>query len=325
MSTEYVCGRRSLQYSYSYLPPKEARFPIANCFQVEQNLLFHYLSELKAYRSEHATLDDSTLRHLDLLLGFIKKTYEPTTEQLNALLAKGEITYNLLWALFKPNMVVYTTCVGTGKPRCVKFDFGEERKQQISGVDYFHIGCHYLDFDGKVFGEISTALQIEKFRGARRIDTLGIFPLLYHQKEQEMTAYLENRGRSFLKLMHVNHCQYRGMAFYMKKNRPVKLFVNSRIMVDAAFFREANPNYARASIDKSDKGSSSTSAWDDLWGDDDDSEKSSDLVKSNDIKPSDVKGESLLICSPTLLGFSLGNKLWGERLILPGQSEIPRG
>jgi hypothetical protein len=47
------------------------------------------------------------------------------------------------------------------------------------------------------------------------------------------------------------------MAFYMKKGRPVKLFVNSRIMVDAAYFREANPNYARASIEESDKESSS--------------------------------------------------------------------
>ena len=59
--------------------------------------------------------------------------------------------------------------------------------------------------------------------------------------------------------MNVHHCQYQGMAFYMKKNRPVKLFVNSRIMVDTAYFREANPNYARASIEESDKESSSAS------------------------------------------------------------------
>jgi hypothetical protein len=46
------------------------------------------------------------------------------------------------------------------------------------------------------------------------------------------------------------------MAFYIKKNRPVKLFVNSRIIVDAAYFQEANPNYARASINESEKESS---------------------------------------------------------------------
>jgi hypothetical protein len=48
--------------------------------------------------------------------------------------------------------------------------------------------------------------------------------------------------------MNVHHCQYQGMAFYMKKNRPVKLFVNSRIMIDAAYFREANLNYALVTL-----------------------------------------------------------------------------
>jgi uncharacterized protein DUF7025 len=35
-------------------------------------------------------------------------------------LQHGEIIiYGLLWALFKPSTLVYTTCLGTGKPRCV--------------------------------------------------------------------------------------------------------------------------------------------------------------------------------------------------------------
>jgi len=43
-------------------------------------------------------------------------------------------------------------------------------------------------------------------------------------------------------------------------------------MVDAIYFREANPNYARASIDESDKESSSLSGWTILGSDE--SEKS---------------------------------------------------
>ncbi len=34
-------------------------------------------------------------------------------------------------------------------------------------MEYFHTGCRYLDFDGKVLGEASTALGIEKFRGIK--------------------------------------------------------------------------------------------------------------------------------------------------------------
>jgi hypothetical protein len=44
------------------------------------------------------------------------------------LLKKREIIYDLIWAFFKPNMVLYTIYVGIGKPRCVKYDFSEERK-----------------------------------------------------------------------------------------------------------------------------------------------------------------------------------------------------
>jgi hypothetical protein len=241
--------------------------------------------------------------------------------RLNTLLEKREITYDLLWALFKPNAIVYTTCVSTGKPRCVKYDFGEERKQ-INRVDYFHIRCYYLDSDGKVFGEVPTALGIEKFRETRGINSLGVFPLLYHQKEKETRAYLDKSGRKFLKLMNVHYCQYQGVAFYMKKTHPVKLFINSRIIVDVAYFQEANLNYAKASIDESNKASSSSDGWT-LFSSDDDSEKSSDAVKSNGMEPLDVKGDDLLICSPTVLGFSLGNKLWGKRLIFSAQqSEV---
>ena len=93
----------------------------------------------------------------------------------------------------------------------------------------------------------------------------------------------------------------------MKKNHPVKLLVNSRIIVDAIYFREANPNYVRVSIDKPNKESSLLSGWTILGSDD--SKKSPDIVKKTSIEPLDVKGDDLLICSPTLLGFSLGNKL----------------
>ncbi len=115
----------------------------------------------------------------------------------------------------------------------------------MAGVDYFHIECHYLDSDGKIFGEVST--------WTRRVSSLGVFPLSCHQKEMETRAYLDKCGRKFLSLMSFHHCQYQGMAFYIKKNRPVKLFVNSRITVDVAYFREANSKYARASIEESDK------------------------------------------------------------------------
>jgi hypothetical protein len=93
------------------------------------------------------------------LIDYIKTAYGPTRQSLNPLLEDGHITYDLLWALFKPNTLVYTKCFGTGKPRCVKYDFGEERETN-SRVKYFHMEGRYLDFDGKVFGEAVIHLSV---------------------------------------------------------------------------------------------------------------------------------------------------------------------
>jgi len=81
-----------------------------------------------------------------------------------------EITYDLLWALFKPNMVVYTTCFGTGMSRCVKYCFSEDRTMD-NGMEYFHLEYHCANFDGKAFGETPIELAVLKFRGTRRIDS----------------------------------------------------------------------------------------------------------------------------------------------------------
>jgi hypothetical protein len=39
-------------------------------------------------------------------------------------------------------------------------------------------------------------------------------------------------------------------------------------------------------------------------------------VKDDGMDPSEVEGGNLLVCSPTVPGFSLGNSRWGEYLIL---------
>ncbi|KAL9629107.1 MAG: hypothetical protein Q9164_007019, partial [Protoblastenia rupestris] len=92
-------------------------------------------------------------------------------------------------ALFKPNTVVYTICFGTGKPRYVKYDFGEE-KTTNNGVEYFYLECRYVDFDSTVFKETFIELAILKFRGTKKINFLDVFPFEYHPSKDEIKANL---------------------------------------------------------------------------------------------------------------------------------------
>ena len=120
-------------------------------------------------------------------------TYTPITKTLVLLLQSKEITYNLLWALFKSNSLVYTTCHSTGKQRCIKYDFGEE-KESLDGEKFFNLECRYLDFDGEKFGEASIQVKIPKFLGTKPINALKAFPLQYHRDERRVRADLIECG-----------------------------------------------------------------------------------------------------------------------------------
>ncbi|KAH8772429.1 hypothetical protein F5882DRAFT_505893 [Hyaloscypha sp. PMI_1271] len=230
---------------------------------VEQSLLYHYLSDLEE------------CQHLGLLLDFIRTAYALTIECLSPLLEKHQITYDLLWTLFKPNTLA-----------CVRYEFGEEKRIK-DGVEYFHIKARYLDFDGKVFGETSSKYAIEKF----------------------LRAHLSKYGRKFLSIIDIHLCEYKGKAFYIEKGQVIETFIKSRVVVDVAYFREENPNYTRPSIKESNRRALPGWVILDL---DKDNEEGPSPAKGNGIDPLEVKGDDLLICSPTVPRFSLGNSRWAE-------------
>jgi hypothetical protein len=102
----------------------------------------------------------------------------------------------------------------------------------------------------------------------------------------------------------------------MKNNKPVRVPINSRVMIDATFFQEINPNSgSRPRVTKPQWVKNSSGEWyissESLSG------LPSLYVKSIGLEPIELKEDELLICCPTIPRFSLGDKLWGE--ILPCQ------
>ena len=118
-------------------------------------------------------------QHLALLIGYLQQAYETTIAQLHPLLKHGEIIYELLWTLFKPNEIVYTTCFGTHMNRGVVFDCGEEKEDNFKRK-YYSLSCRYQDYNGVVFGETTVELRISRFAGSRQIETLTAFSFAYH-------------------------------------------------------------------------------------------------------------------------------------------------
>jgi hypothetical protein len=165
--------------------------------------------------------------------------------------------------------------------------------------------CRYLDFDGKTFGDISTELAIFKFRGAEPIRNLGSYPLQYHQSRSELTAGLVECGRKFISLMGGSHRHCCVSALYMQDDIAIRVPVDSRVIIDPAFFRKINPNYSRPQV--SEKRERKSALF--VFGEDD-STKRIDEVTSNGKKPTELTNDELLICCPTVASFSLDDKLW---------------
>ncbi|CAG8138429.1 unnamed protein product [Penicillium nalgiovense] len=216
---------------------------------IEQNFLFHFLPELdrRAENMDNSSDHRSTAaQHLRLLIDHLKQAYAAISQRLESMLQHGHITYDLLWALFKPGCHVYTRCIGTKEPRCVVFDAGEEVTQ--NDEMWWNLECRFLDYDGIKFGEAGIFLRVAKFRGSKPIETLEAFPLHHYQNHEQVRKDLIERGQKFRDLAgsHVRHCN--GSAFFMNKGKAIKVNIKSRVAVDAAFFHEMQPNYSRPSL-----------------------------------------------------------------------------
>jgi hypothetical protein len=240
----------------------------------------------------------------------MKSAYASASQRLSPLLENQEITFDLLWAIFKPNTAVYSKCPGTDKARCIKYSFGDRRFTKL-GKEYFHIEGSYLDFDGLQLGEATTALGIYSFHGVKRINSLDVFPLEYHDDADIEKNSLITNGRTFVKLTKIHHRHYDGNAFRWEQGEVDKTFVNGRIILDAVLFREMDPNYERARIDKLKANNPPALTGSITWHLNTLSPKMDRLpVKTDDAAAANLSEDDLLFCSPTVIGYSLDKKKW---------------
>jgi hypothetical protein len=64
--------------------------------------------------------DALIIEHLDFFIGFMKMEYQKTLRDLKELLKQDQITFDLLWAIYRPGTVLYTKSRSTGEPMAVK-------------------------------------------------------------------------------------------------------------------------------------------------------------------------------------------------------------
>lgn len=117
---------------------------------------------------------------------------------------------------------------------------------------FYNIEGRYLEYDGKTFGMGSMEVEVEEFKGPRKISNLACYPLKYHKDSDAMKKQLIERGKKFVSLKGMQYKFHKGMAFYKKKRQYIKVNINGRVMVDPAIHRRINPNYPISTVKAED-------------------------------------------------------------------------
>jgi hypothetical protein len=232
---------------------------------IDPNFLFLYLEDLRKLMKESKTKlkagikkkkerkrTEDKIKHLKVLLKYMDEDYAETKKTLYPMLESGLITFDLLWALFKPNTIGFTTTYGTlEEPRAFRVEYAEKEYSFMKG-EWYNIEGKYLEYDGKTWGMGGMDVDVPSFKGARKITSLPCYPLKYHKDEAGIRALLVERGKKFVSLQGVHYKSHEGLAYYKKKRQIIKVNISGRVMVDPAIHRRLLPNYQISTVKPKD-------------------------------------------------------------------------
>ncbi|KAF3001033.1 hypothetical protein E8E14_006034 [Neopestalotiopsis sp. 37M] len=263
--------------------------------------LFYYRQELQDLSGSHQ--DDG---EMDLLLKFISDRMGKQIDEYTQLIAKRQITWKLLWTIYRPGSLVYT--LNDGNPRCfVVADFE-------NGI----LRCYSWGYKGGQFGTVKYEIQEDTYRGARNIVDLQAIPLEWLPKQESIRDSLIRRGHKWSRLIKFCHMQYNGVAMRLKPavEKPsmgmfrqnnekqydrYKQRVSGRIVLDCDKLEEKHSG-AIPNLDQ-----------DILWtltanikG------TKNDFMNIPYYKDYKISEEQALICPPHVFGYVLQDKFWAE-------------
>lgn len=183
-------------------------------------------------KSENSDEEEETVSHLSFLIKFLETEYAPLIRKIDILATHGEITFDLIWAIFLPSMIVFTLCPTTAEPRAYRLrDIPRLVCNSRTQQRMWNLSCEYVDATtdfGLTF--VNTTLEIQAFDGVVKITDLSAFPIARHGKYQQVQEKLLERAKRWVQLNGIHHVHYDGLAY--KSARAKKVKVDSRIMID---------------------------------------------------------------------------------------------
>ncbi|KZV69065.1 P-loop containing nucleoside triphosphate hydrolase protein [Peniophora sp. CONT] len=195
---------------------------------------------------------------------------------ITQLTSEGEITFDLLWALFKPNSLIYSYHSPTEQSRMLlvrRIEYG----MHMDRTRYLKLSCDILHDDGNLFGFAREHLEITEYRGVRTITDLPTYPLQYHPNADAVYAQAIEMGKRYVQMPQHSYHEISGLAV----REGGKFYTSGRVMISPSAFHRFQPNSSyNPSVRRA-------------------------------LRKDDLTDDNYAICTPILLGFAFDRKSWG--------------
>lgn len=241
------------------------------------------MSKRLAKEKQEEVPDAALCDDIALALDFFHEEYASLTADLTSLVEHGDITYDLLWALFPFHIPVFSIDNTSSEPQLVRFSSGEYK--ETNQGNFYLLRGQMINHDGVDFGWGSHSYRLNEFGGSCKIRSLAAYPFEHHPAQDEIRAQLLERGRKYVSLVEPKLQEYTGLAVRQEENVQgvdvERLFrATGRVMIDPPAFGSRQPN---ASLLRKP------------W-------------VPNTITVHSLKDEDLVFCNHRVLGFSLVQK-----------------
>ncbi len=169
--------------------------------------LFHYRKEIRAF-AESPERTQEEKKHLGVLVNFMQTNLSRIEREFDQYQPNGQITFGLLWTLFRPETTVVLQTDHFKECYRVHNCF----ETIVDAEQVFEISAWCWAYNGILFGPTQTKLHIKDFQGARNITDLNIYPLdlLPEPNRKELVHNSISRGQKWRTLVDKGHRQYTG-------------------------------------------------------------------------------------------------------------------
>ncbi len=166
--------------------------------------------------------DLALIADISTALQYVDEEQGKNIKSLENMIPNNEITWPLLWALFRPNIMLYHFHQYTEQHQVLLMRRMKIRMRQ-DHTQYWHIMCDMIADDGLKFGYTKNLgisnrpdkyqdLEIDEFEGALKMHDLAVYPLELSPNAAQIRSDVIERGRKYISMTGNTYLETRGPA-----------------------------------------------------------------------------------------------------------------